>query len=328
MKTYFSHGIVKDIPYIIDNPEEFQIQDLGSNYPDRYIYPNDSIKYELDNELVSLYDTLQFLYFEDNDNYYNDIYSLPIWVQSAGQNSDFNIDANHFLQLISNKNNILIPDLFKHLYLVDCQFLVGTIQNLLSSMEDAFIKYYITLSKLNIDDAPFHSLNDIIWNSSETSRCTASLLETYFTKAYSVLDIICKIYYELQNPNDNFSSYKKIKSAKILWGDRHRLEINDTKDTLFEQCDFIRVIESLRNEAVHNGTWELNPKIYIQFKNGLIKERFMLFPDMKDGRLTTIKNRKHFFSKNTKVNNIFPMIHLEFKKRLLNTIRLLNNKQK
>lgn len=49
MKTYFSHGIAKDIPYIIDNPEEFQIQDLGSNYPDRYIYPNDSIKYELGN---------------------------------------------------------------------------------------------------------------------------------------------------------------------------------------------------------------------------------------------------------------------------------------
>lgn len=41
-----------------------------------------------------------------------------------------------------------IPNLYKHLYLVDCQFLVGTIQNLLCSMEDAFIRYYIMLTNL------------------------------------------------------------------------------------------------------------------------------------------------------------------------------------
>ena len=52
MNTYYGCGILKDIPYIIDNPGDFQIQDLGQNNPDRYIYPGDSIKYELDSELV------------------------------------------------------------------------------------------------------------------------------------------------------------------------------------------------------------------------------------------------------------------------------------
>lgn len=52
MNTYYGCGILKDIPYIIDNPGDFQIQDLGQNNPDRYIYQGDSIKYELDSELV------------------------------------------------------------------------------------------------------------------------------------------------------------------------------------------------------------------------------------------------------------------------------------
>ena len=53
MNTYYGCGILKDIPYIIDNPGDFQIQDLGQNNPDRYIYQGDSIKYELDSELVN-----------------------------------------------------------------------------------------------------------------------------------------------------------------------------------------------------------------------------------------------------------------------------------
>lgn len=71
-----------------------------------------------------------------------------MWTQYAGQNSDFNISAETFQKLITDDNSTKIPNLYKHLYLVDCQFLVGTIQNLLCSMEDAFIRYYIMLTNL------------------------------------------------------------------------------------------------------------------------------------------------------------------------------------
>lgn len=46
----------------------------------------------------------------------------------------------------------------------------------------------------------------------------------------------------------------------------------------------------------------------------------MLFPDMIQGHLATVKNRKHFFATNIKINDILPQIHLEFKRRLLKTL--------
>ena len=86
---------------------------------------------------------------------------------------------------------------------------------------------------------------------------------------------------------------------------------------LFEKCDLVSIIESLRNEVVHNGTWELNPKVFIKFKDELPVERYMLFPDIAQGHLATVKSRNHFFGSGTKVNQAFPKIHSAYRKRLL-----------
>ena len=57
MKTYLSCGMIKEIPYILAEDGAFGIQEMeGKILTDRYIYPGDSIKYELDNALVGLYD--------------------------------------------------------------------------------------------------------------------------------------------------------------------------------------------------------------------------------------------------------------------------------
>ena len=85
--------------------------------------------------------------------------------------------------------------------------------------------------------------------------------------------------------------------------------------------------EDVYKRQVHNGTWELNPKIFVHFKNNIVVERFMLFPDMFQGRLITVKGRKHFFNMGIKVNDVLPHFHIEFKNRLLNTIYLLNGKK-
>ena len=79
------------------------------------------------------------MFFEDTEKYYQELEMLPIWVKDAGQNSECNISADTFNEWTSGSS---IPNLYKHLYLVDCQFLVGTVQNLLCSMEDAFIRFY------------------------------------------------------------------------------------------------------------------------------------------------------------------------------------------
>lgn len=136
--------------------------------------------------------------------------------------------------------------------------------------------------------------------------------------------MLCKIAYEFEFFQKDFSSYKKLRSADVLWGTRKNLAINNAVGTVFEKCDLIRTIESLRNEAVHNGSWELNPKVFVAFKHGDISERYMLFPDIAQGHLATVKNRKHFFGDNIKVNAVLPKIHTLYRRKVLNTISRLN----
>ncbi|MEE0517732.1 MAG: hypothetical protein UC708_07610 [Anaerovoracaceae bacterium] len=326
MKTYCRNGMMKNIPYIVDNSEDFMIQELENASSNKYIYPGDSINYALEGECVCLYDTFRNIVFDNQDEYYREVYSLPIWVQDAGQNSDCSISAYTFEQWIRESK---VPNLYKHLYLVDCQFLVGTVQNLLCALEDTFIRYYKVIASFEDDDRYSGDLIDAdgtIMLLSETAIRAASMIETYFTKAYSILDIICKICYEIQFIQEDFDSYKKIKSADILWGARKKLTINNTENTIFEKCELISTIEAIRNEIVHNGTWELNPKIFIRFENEQVQERFMLFPDFTQGHLATVKSRKHFFSSGIKVNDILYQIHSEFKRRVLTTLALINGR--
>ncbi|MBP3620241.1 MAG: hypothetical protein J6J16_00615 [Lachnospiraceae bacterium] len=323
MKIYLQSGIAKDINNFINEIDTFHIRELEGERLSKYVYPGDEINYTLDGKLCRLYDTLRDMIFEDTGKYYQELSLLPIWVQEAGQNSDCGISVDTFNEWVGKSG---IPNLYKHLYLVDCQFLVGTIQNLLCAMEDAFIRYYKIISLPDGEDQYIGLVesNGVIFMLSQSSTSASSVIETYFTKAYSILDIVCKICYEIQFKQEDFSSYKKMKSADVLWGNRKKLTINGMSDTLFEKCEFISTIEALRNELVHNGTWELNPKKFIRFENGQAQERFMLFPDMSQGHLSTAKNRKHFFASGIKVNDILPKIHAEFKNRLLKTIEIMN----
>lgn len=56
---YYSNGTRCDINDVLKVTTEFYIKDLGKEYPDRFIYPGDSLKYELDDELVTLYNKLR-----------------------------------------------------------------------------------------------------------------------------------------------------------------------------------------------------------------------------------------------------------------------------
>lgn len=48
MKTYCRNGMMKNIPYIVDNSEDFMIQELENASSNKYIYPGDSINYALE----------------------------------------------------------------------------------------------------------------------------------------------------------------------------------------------------------------------------------------------------------------------------------------
>lgn len=323
MKTYFQNGTSDDIELFPDYVENFCVPKMLESSVEKYIYTGDSIKYDLDSELVILYDKLRDLLFEDVDKYYSELDLMPVFVQDAGYDSDCALDKDMFLKLV-NEYKDKVPDLYKHLYLVDIQFLIATIQNLLEGMDYSFTNFFVEISNIELENYLTDKTDAVLMINSQDSRYISALLESYFTKAYSILDILTKICYEFENKYDGFENYKKTKSANILWGDRKHLSIKDAADTVFIRSDTIKLIESLRNEVVHNGSLEQNPKVYISYKNNEIVEKFMLLPDYTDGNLVAVKNRKHFFSNGNKVNDILPKLHIDYLQEILATIKYLN----
>lgn len=319
MKIYSQKGIQKNLGDYDKITDEFYILNVPQSI-EKYDYPGDSIKYDVDSELAVLYDTLRNLFFKDIDQYYSESCSMPIFVESAGRDSDSGLTAKDFNDYIAQSR---LSNIYKHLYLSDCQYLVGSIQNLLIGMDDIFINYFIKINDIGLSIRSC-GLNAVMYERSSSVSRLSSLLENYFIKAYSILDMFCKVVYELELPLTDFSQYNKMKSAKKLWGDRKKLTINGTKNTIFEKCLLIDTIEALRNEVVHNGSWELSPKVFVVFKDGKIVERYMLFPDIEQGHLATVKNRRHFFGLNNKVNIILPKIHMEFMFRVLETAKQIN----
>ena len=325
MKTYFQNGTSGDIEFFPDYVKNFCVQKMLEPSVEKYIYTGDSIKYELDSELVILYDKLRDLLFKDVDKYYSELAVMPIFVQDAGYDSDCMLDTESFLKLVEEYKD-KVPNLYKHLYLVDIQFLIATVQNLLEGMDYSFTNYFIQISSIELKNHLTDKKDTMLMLTSQESRYLSSLLESYFTKAYSILDILTKICYEFEYKYDSFENFKKTKSANILWGDRKRLSIKDETDTVFIRSDTVKLIESLRNEVVHNGSLEQNPKVYISLKDNEIVERFMLLPDYINGNLLTVKNRKHFFSDGNKVNDILPELHIAYLREIISTIKHLNAK--
>lgn len=323
MKRYLKKGVCLENQNFFDCDNEFYIQEVINSSVKEYSYPGSSIKHEIESEILKLYDKFRDLIFENLDDYYRELDTLPIFVSNAGLNSDCPCDVQLFQKYIQESENS-VDNLYKYLYLEDYGFLLSTIRNLLVSMDYAFVNYFIQICNINMDLTKINNENTIWTVSSYESSCILSLLESYFTKAYSILDILTKIAYELQKMNNNYESYNKVECKNILWGDRKKLLINKTIGTVFERSNTIKIIESIRNEVVHNGSLEQVPKIFILIKDKKIMERFMLFPDFNDGNLATFKNRNHFFGDENKVNDKLPEINSKYLVELLNTLKQLN----
>ena len=317
---YLQNGTsINELTFMKKCDDMFYIESINKNQEKSYFFDGDLLLEEIDLQLVALYDRFRDMFFVDETQYYCEYSILPDFICEAGYNSDCALTKTDLIGLIKNDDLFLsIENRFKHLYLNDCYFLIRTVQNLMMNLQHDFINYFVELPNVgeyskNLNrDGVFFEVSNITTNIS-------NLVDNYFIRAYSILDLFCKIATEMEFPEKEFVSYKKLNSSKKIWGDRKKLKIG----TIFEKCETISVIESVRNEIVHNGSWEFSPKVFVVCENSKIIERFMLFPDIEQGRLSTLQNRKHFFGDGIKVNDKFIEIHFDFFKRIFNTLNFL-----
>ncbi|MBQ7891039.1 MAG: hypothetical protein IJ359_02675 [Erysipelotrichaceae bacterium] len=334
---YLQKGIaVEEFPveyndfYIVDNLD-------SSSLVNKYFFPGDEMEYTLDALCVNLYDVFQEKVFSSQDEYNKNIDIQPQWISRAGLDSDFPMSKecliNNFETLLHNKMNSLgIKDgkllnqyeeinnkKYMYAYVADCQSLINTLQQLLIGTYFSFINFYkflCNVDSLIIEDGVFCVTGADV-------QSTYSFLYSFIVQIYSIFDITTKIAYELENLRECEDKYTKMASKDILFGDKKKLNI-EKKGTIFEKSRTISIFENLRNELIHNGTWEMFVKVFVEIEDGKVKQRYILIPDFTDeGTIVTFKNRKRFFSQDKKVNDELPLLFSNVLKRLEITLERL-----
>ena len=316
--------------YIAENLETSS--ELG-----RYYYPGDDIQYSLDALCVDLYDAFQNAIFPSQDEFYADYGIQPQWICRAGLDSDFDMSKDdtamcfstsipkRMAELGANDDTLLKiyekieAKKFRYAYVADCQSLVNTLQELILGCHSSFVGFYKNLCSLH--SVP--RMDGIYFENSAESRMVFSFLYSFFIQSYSIFDILTKIAYEFEHLRPCEFTYAKLEASNILYGARNDLKI-DPVGTVFEKCRTTSIIENLRNELVHNATWEMNPKIYIITEAGQIADRHILMPDFTaENTLMTFKSRKRFFAQGKKVNDELPVLYFDVMRRVYTTLERL-----
>lgn len=333
MKVYLQCGICQEnVPDLqrFAVPQNFCIQCYEEHGESQFFYPNDELIRKVLDDLVLVYDLLEDIYFPDKTLYEKESFAVPREIALGGLTSDNCISKTPLQEVVRQfRTDTLckevLPDLNKLIYLNDCQYIVSAIQNTLEDLDNCFIDFYICLSEVNSTAIEF-SEDGIHTVMSRVGRKCSFCIENYFAKMNAVLDLFCKLMYEIENPQENFSTISKLRGHEKTYGKAKNLNIWQIPGTLFERDEFIRMILSIRNHVIHNGSLEMNPKVFVVKNKGKIVERYLLVPDIENDHLVQWGNRNQFYSTETKWNDFLPKIHKEFLERTLKTIAYLTRK--
>jgi len=310
---YHKNGIPSEKP----NKNEFWV----TYFHDRFILHDNDMSYDLENSLFRLYGVLQTKLFGSPQKWHGKIYSMGQWIPYAGIDAELKISKLNFEKFLKVSKS---DENHRMLYYYDCVSLVGSLQNLVQESKYLFCDFYRVLNSNSFMLQPLPiNPTGLMFASGLLVTDLFSKINHLFITLSSQLDFITKLLYELKNLHTEFSEYPKLKSKNILYGDYRKLGFSNVENTLFEKSENINLILNIRNEIIHNSSFENIPKVYQVFKDNIMTEKFVLIPDHTNGNFDTFKNRNRFFDNDVKLNEVLPLIILDFQKRLINTINLI-----
>lgn len=333
---YLSNGLcTQEYPHT----DVFFVQEsIYSDEHHQYAFAGDEIIYDICDELcIELYKLFQNKIISNMTKL--DLRFLPTYIAEAGINAESSLSQQEFERLVdgtvlynslrnyTSKTNDGDNQLFDRikrlknpfLYLYDCQHLVSTLQDLLIHSENDFVLFYKYLSK--IQPLSLEDMNGFM--SGPDVSLAIDLAQSVFVKIASALDIISKIAYELSHIRDTTNTYPKMASSKILYKTSLDIDKVEKNGTIFDVNNkAIRYLLAIRNEVIHNGSWDEPLKVYLFVKDHKVCERCIYLPDeTAEGSLATYKNRKHFFSKGNKLNERLPELYTSWLKTIHRTLQ-------
>jgi hypothetical protein len=271
---------------------------------------------EIDFKLISLTHNVAIQIFGNFQKLYSlQINTIPPY---AGIDAEIKISKKEFEKWLSSQKT---EDTNRILYYYDFQNLVGSLQNLIQESRFLYCDFYKVLNENSfmLAEKPMEP-NALMFASGRLVTNIFSKINHLFINLASQLDFITKISFELENLPNDFSKYPKMKSNGILYGDLKKINFISREKTIFDKTDDLKLILSLRNEIVHNASFENIPKVYQVFKNNEIIEKYIYVPDSTNGVFDSYKNRNRFFNKETKLNEILPDLLTSFWRKMEITI--------
>lgn len=276
--------------------------------------------YAVEAECVRLHDALVRALFAEPQTFYAALQVMPQFVSTAGLNAESPVTRDLFAQLVGEYANA-IPDLHRHLYLFDCRALVSAIQECTKEVSILTGEFYRILNLETFFAGYAPAGDDTRYTSSPiTTKLTATLGFIYI-RLHSLLDYVTKLAHEAEHLRTDFTSYPKLASANILFGAAKHLAIHGRAGSVFESCDEIDEIETVRNRLIHDGMLDDMPKAYEVWKAGQVTERFVLLPDRTGRSFDSFKARRLFYGGDDKINMRLHILVRSFHKKMAETLR-------
>lgn len=276
---------------------------------------------DLDFALINLTHLVSTKLFGSPSNLYSILMTKTIWYSYAGIDAELKISKGDFAKLYEIEKS---EETNKLLYYYDFVSIIGSLQNLISESRYLFCEFYKTLNENTFMLHPKPLVeNGGMFASGRSVLNIFSKINHLFINLASQLDFITKIAFEFENFPSNFNDYPKLKCANVIFGESKKLKIA-LENTLFEKSVNTKLILSLRNEIVHNASFENIPKVYQIFKKGELIEKFILIPDSTGGFFHSHRNRKRFFDQDIKLNEILPNIVFDHWEMMMKTIKKIN----
>jgi hypothetical protein len=216
----------------------------------------------------------------------------------------------------------------KGLYFYNLENLINILHSAVISINDYITHFYIQLNKVKVSSHSLKSDGIYIVYGIENS-IVISLLQSSFTSIFTVLDILTKIAFEIENLPNSWQDYPRYSSSNILYTSYKKLRNKYSDESIFTNNYYIKLTETMRNEFIHNHNLESIPKFYCEVKNFTVVQKFILFPDIdKYGNLVKSKNRKRFFSQEKKINLELPEFIEVIYRKVHITLKEMNHKIK
>lgn len=296
----------------------------------KQITPNDCFEYltELEDSIQSLYMSIDNFLFQDIDR--SVIQGLlPQWVCDGGRSPELALSKEMYERL---KQKFDKPIIRRFIYYYDLWNIIAAIQDRFGAVGMFMREFYATIPYKVVFKEPDYT--SAVRNCGQNETEIHINLNGIFVALASTFDLLSKIAIEQGqfSKYGDFSKYSSMKSGGKdgLFNIKKLIHLINpalvTPGMLFAENRDIRIVETFRNEYVHNGPWDLRCSVYYTAVNGEPADVIVFASDIDEhGNFVSSGARNKFYSQGNMINVILPTIVKSVLETLKRTIECLTN---